>query len=182
MSFLRENHKIDNRGEFLDFLSSPCGQENRRNRWQWCWWQRYVGDFMMVTDSRCWWQNNYVGDFFRCVGDFLNVLNRSPTSQTCHQHTWSPTSVTNIDVTVNSFTGQIDRFSGSTLGTKRTLKHIFLSFFLLARIGLSTHKTVLILWYWLTDCKLQSVLFSVLFQVVRTPDRSLPIFSRGIKG
>ena len=37
--------------------------------------------------------------FFRYVGDFLNVLNRSPTSQTCHQHIWSPTSVTNIDVT-----------------------------------------------------------------------------------
>ena len=26
-------------------------------------------------------------------------LNRSPTSQTCHQQIWSPTSVTNIDVT-----------------------------------------------------------------------------------
>ena len=23
-----------------------------------------VGDFMMVTDFRCWWQNHYVGDFF----------------------------------------------------------------------------------------------------------------------
>ena len=52
-----------------------------------------------VGDLRCWWQNHYVGDFFRYVGDFLNVLNRSPTSQTCHQHIWSPTSVTNIDVT-----------------------------------------------------------------------------------
>ena len=41
-----------------------------------------------------------VGDFFSYVGDFLNVLNRSPTSQTCHQHIWSLTSVTNIDVTV----------------------------------------------------------------------------------
>ena len=44
-----------------------------------------VGDnvmlvFMMVTDSRCWWQNHDVGDFFRYVGDFFNVLNRSPTS------------------------------------------------------------------------------------------------------
>ena len=39
-----------------------------------------VGDFMMVTDFRCWWQNHYVGDFFRHVGDFLKVLNRSPTS------------------------------------------------------------------------------------------------------
>ena len=37
---------------------------------------------------------------FFVVGDFLNVLNRSPTSQTCHQHIGSPTTVTNIDVTV----------------------------------------------------------------------------------
>ena len=59
---------------------------------------------MMVTDLRCWWQNNYVGDFFRYVGDFLNVCNRSPTSQICHQHIWSPTSVTNIDVTIFSAT------------------------------------------------------------------------------
>ena len=55
---------------------------------------------MMVTDLRCWWQNHYVRDFVRYVGDFLNVSNRSPTSQTCHQHIWSPTSVTNIDVTI----------------------------------------------------------------------------------
>ena len=27
-----------------------------------------------------------------------SILNRSPTSQTCHQHLWSPTSVTNIDI------------------------------------------------------------------------------------
>ena len=54
--------------------------------WQWCWWHRYVGDFMMVTDFRCWWQNHYVSDFFRYVGDFLNVLNRSPTSWIGHQH------------------------------------------------------------------------------------------------
>jgi len=33
---------------------------------------------------RFWWQNHYVDDFFRYVGDFLNVLDRSPTSQTCH--------------------------------------------------------------------------------------------------
>ena len=83
-------------------------------RWQWCWWHRYFGDFMMVTDFRCWWQNHYVGDFFRYVGDFLYILNRSPTSwmirrlnrsptsQTCHQHIWSPTSVTNIDVTLKN--------------------------------------------------------------------------------
>ena len=76
---------------------------NITKRWQWCWWHRYVGDFMMVTDFRCWWLNHYVGDFFRYVGDFSNVSNRSPTSQTCLQHIWSPISVTNIDVTCNSF-------------------------------------------------------------------------------
>jgi len=53
---------------------------------------------MMVTDLRCWWQNHYAGDLFRYVGDFLNTFNRSPTSQTCHQHIWSSTCVTNIDV------------------------------------------------------------------------------------
>ena len=55
--------------------------------------------WMLVTDLRCWWQNQYVSDFFRYVGDFANVFNRSPTSQTCHQHIWSLTSVTNINVT-----------------------------------------------------------------------------------
>ena len=46
-----------------------------KERWQWCWWHRYVGDFMMVTDLRCWWQNHYVGDFFRYVGDCFTVTN-----------------------------------------------------------------------------------------------------------
>ena len=59
---------------------------------------------MMVTDLRCWRQNLYVGDFFRYVGNFINGLNRSPTSRFGHQHLklvtiWSSTSVTNIDVT-----------------------------------------------------------------------------------
>ena len=43
-------------------------------RWQWCWWYYYVGDFMMATDLRCW-------------------------DKTCHQQIWSPIYVTNIDVT-----------------------------------------------------------------------------------
>ena len=54
--------------------------------WQWCWWRLDVGDFMMVTDFGCWWQNHYVGDFLRYVGNFLNVFNRSPTSWIGHQH------------------------------------------------------------------------------------------------
>ena len=41
---------------------------------------------MMVTVFRCWWQNHYVGDFFPYVGDFLNVLNWSPTSWIGHQN------------------------------------------------------------------------------------------------
>ena len=56
-------------------------------------------DFMMLTDLRCRCQNDYVGDVFRYVGDFLNEFNRSPTFQSCHQHIGSPTSVTNVDVT-----------------------------------------------------------------------------------
>ena len=39
-----------------------------------------VGDFMMVTDFTCWWQNHYVCDFFRYVGENLNVFNWSSTS------------------------------------------------------------------------------------------------------
>ena len=73
------------------------------NGFQWCWWHRYVGDCMMMTDFRCWWQNHYVDDFesvnFESV-DFESDLNRSPTSQTCHQHICFPTFVTNIDVTI----------------------------------------------------------------------------------
>ena len=34
---------------------------------------------MMVTVLICWLQNHYVGDLFRYVGDFFNVLDRSPT-------------------------------------------------------------------------------------------------------
>ena len=63
------------------------------------WWEKRPYYDLKYWLHRCWWQNHYVIDFFRYVGDSLNVLNRSPTSQTWHQHIWSPTSVTNIDVT-----------------------------------------------------------------------------------
>ena len=36
--------------------------------------------------SLCWW-------FSQCIKLVTNILNRSPTSQTCHQHIWSPTSI-----------------------------------------------------------------------------------------
>ena len=61
---------------------------------------RFVGDFMMVTDWRYWWQNHYVGDFFH--QQVTNILNRSATFQTSHQHILSPSSVNNINVTVKS--------------------------------------------------------------------------------
>jgi len=56
--------------------------------WQWCWW-RYIGDLfkMLVAQSFCW---RLFSLFSQC---------RSPTFQTCHQYIWSPTYVTNIDVT-----------------------------------------------------------------------------------
>ena len=43
-----------------------------------------VGDWYLtlVPNSRCWWRD------------------LSPTSKSCHQHSWSPTSVTNIDITL----------------------------------------------------------------------------------
>ena len=54
---------------------------------------------MLVAES-------LVGDIFslrwrfsQCIKSVINILNRSPTSQTCHQHIRSSTSVTNIDVT-----------------------------------------------------------------------------------
>jgi len=80
------------------------------------WWWLNDGDF------RCWWQNHYVGDFFHYVWDFLNeftnILNRSPTSKSCHQHIWSQTSVINIDVTV------IILVKRELRGSLKELKHL----------------------------------------------------------
>ena len=58
----------------------------------------YDGDKfqMLVTESLCWW-------FSLCNNSDISILNRSPTSQTCHQHIWSPTSVINIDITQDSY-------------------------------------------------------------------------------
>ena len=54
-------------------------------------WWLYDGDrFKMLATVSLSWQ------FFRYDGGFVNVLNRSPTSQTCRQHIASPTSFTNI--------------------------------------------------------------------------------------
>ena len=53
---------------------------------------------MFVAESLC--NIIHVGDFFRYDRDFSNVLNRSPTSRTCHQQIWPSTSVININVTI----------------------------------------------------------------------------------
>ena len=65
-----------------------------------CWWL-YDGDWfeMLVAESLCWRLFSLCWWFSQCIKSVTNILNRSPTSQTCHQHIWSPTSVTNIDVT-----------------------------------------------------------------------------------
>ena len=55
---------------------------------------------MLVAESLCWRRFSLCWRFSQCVKSVTNILNLSPTSQTCHQHIWSPTSVTNIDVVV----------------------------------------------------------------------------------
>ena len=66
-----------------------------------CWWL-YGGDSfeMLVTESLCWRLFLLCWWFSQYIKSVTNILNRSPTSQTCHKHIWSPTSVTNIDVTL----------------------------------------------------------------------------------
>ena len=71
-----------------------------------------VGDIVMLV-TLWWWLISDLGGriimlatFFvklrkltLCVKSVTNIVIRSPTSQTCNQQIWSPTSVTNIDVT-----------------------------------------------------------------------------------
>ena len=60
-----------------------------------CWWPILdVGGriIMLASFSLCWW-------FFQCIKSVTYIVNRSPTSLTCHQHICSPTSVTTINVT-----------------------------------------------------------------------------------
>jgi len=70
----------------------------------WCWqhfWVILKTVTVMLVTSLC-----DDADRFRYVGVLFNVLNRSPTSQSYHQHIQSPTSVTNIHVT-NSNSGKL---------------------------------------------------------------------------
>ena len=76
---------------------------------QCCWWL-YDEPWSMITSvSRCWRKNHYEGYFMSIKKDVTNISNRSPTSETCHQHKLSPTSETNIDVKNGTIlTGYID--------------------------------------------------------------------------
>ena len=69
-----------------------------------CWWL-YDGDwFQMLVKESLWWRLfSLCWLFSQCIKSVINILNRSPTSQICHQHIWSPTSVTNIDITSSEY-------------------------------------------------------------------------------
>ena len=54
---------------------------------------------MLLAEPLCWRICSLFWWFSQCIKSVTNILNRSPTSQTGHQHNWSPTSVTDIDVT-----------------------------------------------------------------------------------
>ena len=94
--FLKHNHCV----LFCFLIGKPPSQNVLLKRvTSLCWWLNDGDNFKMLTfksvtniiicqnvmlvpNSRCWWR------------DF------SPTSKSCHQHIWSPTPVTNIDVTI----------------------------------------------------------------------------------
>ena len=59
-----------------------------------CWWL-YDGDWfeILVAESLYWWLISLCWWFSLCIKSVTNILNRSPTSQTCHQNIWSPTSM-----------------------------------------------------------------------------------------
>ena len=83
----------------MTLISKWISKKSREGikRPQWCWWQPYGGDLMMVTDLRCWWQMwvTDVGDAGTC-GWCRNVFQIGP--QSCHQHIPSPTFVTIIEM------------------------------------------------------------------------------------
>ena len=58
-----------------------------------CWWL-YDGDWfeMLVAESLCWRLFSLCWWYFQCIKSVTNISNMSPTH-------WSPTSVTNINVT-----------------------------------------------------------------------------------
>ena len=99
-----------------------------------CWWL-YDDDWfqILVAEYLCWRLFSLCWWFSQCIKSVTNILNRSPTFQTCEQHIWSPTSVTNIDVTVAPWchSGWHPQFSKLNLKTWLIL-HSELSFLTIA--------------------------------------------------
>ena len=73
-----DNIWVSNKSQKVYFCSMSL-------RLQWCWWPRYVGDFMMATESICWRLFHYIGDFW---------MNRIG-----HQHLWSVTGIAKLSRT-----------------------------------------------------------------------------------
>jgi len=88
---------------FFNAGPGPVGSVTVMLVTSWCWWL-YVDDWfrMLVAELLCWWLFSLCWWFSQCIKSVTNILNRSSRSWTCHQHIWSPTSVTNIDLTVGS--------------------------------------------------------------------------------
>ena len=56
---------------------------------------------MLLGESICWRLCSLFWWFSQCIKSIINFLNRLPISQACHQHIWSPISVTNIHITLS---------------------------------------------------------------------------------
>ena len=63
-----------------------------------------------------------------------NILNRSPTSQTCHQHILSPTSVINIDITNLNQGRNSPGYKGISIRWKKHCIGVFDPSFLLTKL------------------------------------------------
>ena len=71
--------------------------------------------------SLCWW-------FYQRIKSVTNILNRSPTSQTCHQGIWSPTSVTNIVLSNSYFWLKIFQHLSRILGLQLGFQQMIMGF------------------------------------------------------
>ena len=61
-----------------------------RSQLQRCWWHQYIGDIMLVTHSKYWWQNHYVGP---------SVKNPSSKSHRRHQNLIDVTKISKMSST-----------------------------------------------------------------------------------
>ena len=91
---------------------------------------------MLVTEPLCWRLFSLCWWFSQCIKSVTNILNWSPKSQTCHQHIWSPTSVTNIDVTVH---GDSDLYNNQVYGAMGfSVRYVLFGLILISQLEGST--------------------------------------------